>query len=62
MAKNKNRGWHGYTVEDCGCEYCRYYGGKRSKKVVCHAGTCVCKEEREEAELRKKGLEVVEED
>lgn len=31
-----------YTVEDCDCRLCLYYGGKR---VPCLAVECVCVEE-----------------
>ncbi|MDR0905491.1 MAG: hypothetical protein LBN00_04870 [Oscillospiraceae bacterium] len=29
----------GYTTEDCSCEYCRYYGGKRHG---CKLSECCC--------------------
>ncbi len=25
----------GYTLEDCDCRYCLYYGGKRRRRVLC---------------------------
>ena len=39
----------GYTLEDCDCRYCLYYGGKRRRRVLCLADVCVCKSEIEEA-------------
>ena len=35
----------GYTLEDCDCRYCLYYGGKRRRRVLCLADVCVCAEE-----------------
>ena len=35
----------GYSLEDCDCRYCLYYGGKRKRRVICLADECVCKEE-----------------
>lgn len=29
--------WQGYTLADCDCRYCLYYGGKRKHKVICLA-------------------------
>lgn len=40
----------GYTTEDCACEYCLYYGGKRRG---CRARRCCCEEERRTAALRE---------
>lgn len=31
-----------YTLKDCDCRYCLYYGGKRKGKVTCLADECVC--------------------
>lgn len=33
----------GYTVKDCACEYCLYYGGKRRG---CMVESCCCLKER----------------
>ena len=35
----------GYSLEDCDCRYCLYYGGKRKRRVICLTDECVCKEE-----------------
>ena len=35
----------GYTLDDCDCKYCLYYGGKRKGKINCLAEKCVCEEE-----------------
>ena len=35
----------GYTLEDCDCRYCLYYGGRRKGKVICLADECVCADE-----------------
>jgi hypothetical protein len=32
----------GYTLADCDCKYCLYYGGKRKGKIICLADECVC--------------------
>ena len=37
--------FEGYTLEDCNCKYCLYFGGRRRGKVKCLAEECVCKEE-----------------
>ena len=33
--------FEGYTLEDCNCKYCLYFGGRRRGKVKCLAGECV---------------------
>lgn len=35
----------GYTLADCDCKYCVYYGGKRKGEVICLTDKCVCEEE-----------------
>lgn len=35
----------GFTLEDCDCRYCLYYGGRRKGKVNCLADECVCAEQ-----------------
>ena len=35
----------GYSLKDCDCRYCLYYGGKRKGKIQCRARQCVCKDE-----------------
>lgn len=44
----------GYTLEDCDCRYCLYYGGKRKRNIICLADECVCKEEIREARRRER--------
>lgn len=46
--------WDGYSLADCACEYCLYYGGKRCGKVRCLADGCVCKDEIEKAKRRER--------
>lgn len=43
----------GYTVADCDCRYCLYYGGRRKSKVNCLADKCVCADEIRQAKRRK---------
>ena len=43
----------GYTLEDCDCRYCLYYGGRRKGKVICLADECVCTDEIRQAKKRK---------
>ncbi len=35
----------GFTLEDCDCRYCLYYGGRRKGKVSCLVDECVCADE-----------------
>ncbi len=44
----------GYSLEDCDCRYCLYYGGKRKRRVICLADECVCKEEIKKACRRER--------
>ena len=44
----------GYSLEDCDCRYCLYYGGKRKRRVICFADECVCKEEIIKARRRER--------
>ena len=44
----------GYSLEDCDCRLCLYYGGKRKRKVICLADECVCKEEIIKARRRER--------
>lgn len=53
MAKRILDKWQGYTVADCDCKYCLYYGGKRRGEIRCLAAECVCKEELKEAVRRE---------
>ena len=39
----------GYTLEDCDCKYCVYYGGKKKGKIICLTEKCCCEEEKAEA-------------
>lgn len=43
----------GYTTEDCACEYCLYYAGK---KKGCAIPECCCLEERRQAYERETGM------
>ena len=43
----------GYTLADCDCRYCLYYGGRRKGKVTCLADECVCADEIRQAQKRK---------
>lgn len=54
MAKRVLNKWHGYTVADCDCNYCLYYGGRKKGEVKCLAGECVCKAELREAARRER--------
>ena len=54
MAKRLYDRWPGYSVEDCDCKYCLYYGGKRHGEIRCLADECVCKEELQAAVFRNK--------
>ena len=42
----------GYTVADCDCKLCLYYGGKRRG---CTVKKCCCEAERAEAVTREEG-------
>lgn len=44
----------GYTVADCDCKYCLYYGGRKNREVNCLADECVCKAELQEAARRER--------
>lgn len=46
----------GYTLEDCDCRYCLYYGGRRKGKVTCLSDECVCADEIRQAKNEKKGV------
>ena len=48
MRKTKriNDKWEGYYLEDCICQLCLYYGGK---KRGCTLKKCCCEEEKNEA-------------
>ncbi len=37
--------WQGYSLADCDCQYCLYYGGKRKGERVCLSEKCVCLDE-----------------
>lgn len=43
----------GYSVADCDCKLCLYYGGKR---LGCTLSACCCTEERQQA-YKREGLE-----
>lgn len=42
----------GYTVADCDCKFCLYYGGERKG---CTVERCCCKEERAAAIAKEQG-------
>ena len=44
----------GYSLEDCDCRFCLYYGGKRKRRIICLADECVCKEEIKKARRRER--------
>lgn len=44
--------FRGYTLRDCACEYCFYYGGKRAG---CTLKRCCCEQERREAAAKNAG-------
>ena len=46
--------WQGWSLADCDCKYCLFYGGKRHGKAKCLADDCVCKEEIEAAARRER--------
>ncbi len=46
--------WQGYTLADCDCKYCVYYGGKRKGKIICLTEKCVCADEIREATKRER--------
>ena len=52
MAKRIMNKWRGYTVADCDCKYCLYYGGRKNREVNCLADECVCKAEKINREIR----------
>ena len=43
----------GYTLEDCDCRYCLYYGGRPKGKIICLADECVCADEIRQAKKQK---------
>ena len=57
MAKWLYDRWPGYSVEDCDCKYCLYYGGKLNGEIRCLVEECVCKEELRAAVNRDKNSE-----
>lgn len=46
--------FEGYTLEDCNCKYCLYFGGRRRGNVKCLAEECVCEEEIEAARRKER--------
>ena len=44
----------GYSLEDCDCRFCLYYGGKRKRRIICLADESVCKEEIIKARRRER--------
>ncbi|NBI16616.1 hypothetical protein D1841_13450 [Neglecta sp. X4] len=47
--------WQGYSLADCDCQYCLYYGGKKKGERFCLSEKCVCLEEICEAIGRESG-------
>lgn len=45
--------WQGYTLADCDCRYCLYYGGEK-KGTDCLSEECVCAREIQEAIARER--------
>lgn len=45
----------GYTLENCDCKYCAFYGGKKKGKIVCLTDKCCCEGKRAEAYRRAAG-------
>lgn len=43
----------GYTLADCDCRYCLYYGGRRKSKIICLVDGCVCADEIRQAKKMK---------
>ena len=46
--------FEGYTLKDCDCQYCLYYGGKRKGKITCLADECICADEIRKAKERSR--------
>ena len=57
MEKHILERWQGYTVRDCDCRFCLYYGGKRQGEIQCLAEECVCKDELREALRRERSTD-----
>ena len=57
MAKHILKRWQGYTVRDCDCRFCLYYGGKRLGEIQCLAEECVCKDELKETLRRERSTD-----
>lgn len=49
-----NNRFSGYTLEDCDCRYCLYYGGKHKQEIICLVDACICKAEIENACRRER--------
>ena len=54
--KNDSQGWQGYSVQDCDCKYCLHYGGRHKKELACRVKTCICEEERREAQRKEQEM------
>jgi hypothetical protein len=54
MAKQITKKWQGYTVKDCACRFCLYYGGRHGGEIICKTEECVCKEELKNALHRER--------
>lgn len=46
--------WRGYTLADCDCRYCVYYGGRKKGRITCLTEKCVCEDEIWEAAERER--------
>ena len=47
--------WQGYSLADCDCRYCLYYGGRKHGECICLSEKCVCLEEIAKAIERESG-------
>ena len=45
-----------FTLKDCACEYCLYYGGVREGEIVCLTSDCPCRDVMREIFQRERML------
>ena len=57
MANQITKKWQGYTIADCDCKLCLYYGGRRRGEIQCLADECVCKDDLREALRRERSTD-----
>lgn len=48
--------WRGYSLADCDCQYCLYFGGRKKGERICLSEKCVCLDEIAEA-IEREGRE-----